>query len=157
MFSAEVARLNGRELATGHHSVATATPEAGAEAPMEATAKPKGCAPGGPGDAARVRVDKRTRRYRRWVSIVAELTAEMGGALTVSETLDIERAALLAVGAEEMRERILAGGAIQADDLVRVYNAAAREMAKLRGKRRVVKSAGHSKLQAFMARREAAA
>jgi hypothetical protein len=77
-------------------------------------------------------MDRRTRRARRFAAIVAELQVEVGGDLSPSVSMAIDRAAALALAAEEMRAALVRGEAISADDLVRLSNAAARELNALR-------------------------
>jgi hypothetical protein len=79
-----------RDMFTTNHGTIAATPRR--------TSRPR-----------KVRIDKRRSAGRRLASIVTELTKALGGQLTEARVEQVQRAAELAVLAEQVRARALRG------------------------------------------------
>jgi hypothetical protein len=77
-------------------------------------------------------LDGRTIAARRARELARGFAAELGGSVTASQRLAIERAAALVALAEDARARRLAGDtAVSLEDIVRTDNAAARAVKAL--------------------------
>lgn len=69
---------------------------------------------------------------RRFVDIVLDLTAELGGELSAAEALQVRAIAGLIVHAEQLQAAVLKGEAVDSEQLVRVSNSASRLIATLK-------------------------
>jgi hypothetical protein len=77
-------------------------------------------------------LDKRSAAFRRYRDIISDLSAELGGALTSSEQLQIEAVARNVVEGERLAAAQLRGEPVSPDDLARANNAVERSLRSLR-------------------------
>lgn len=77
-------------------------------------------------------VDGRSPGARRFHDIVADLTAEIGGALSAVESLMVRNAATLQIAAEDLAAAQARGEPVDPDALARAANGAVRALAALR-------------------------
>ena len=105
------------------------------ELSAEAAAMPPGSVPTARGKARLLTVghlDKRTRASRRSRELARAFEAEIGGVISATQRLAIERAAALVALAEDAQARRLAGDpSVTLDDVVRIDGAAQRAVRRL--------------------------
>jgi len=96
---------------------------------------------------------------RRFVDIMGDLTAQMGGALGPAEQLQVRTIAGLMLHVEQLQGAMLRGEAVDSEQITRASNSAARMLSALRRKVPAKpKLTGRAALDAHMAaKREAAA
>jgi hypothetical protein len=80
------------------------------------------------------RFDARARSSRRYRRLVEELAAEVGGQLSAIDRELVAQAASLALRAEQIRETIVAGGAVDADEAIRLTSEYRRILASIQSK-----------------------
>lgn len=80
------------------------------------------------------RFDARTRSSRRYRALLEELSAEVGGQLSPIDRELIAQAAALALRAEQIREAIVAGGPVDADEAIRLTSECRRILLRLKAK-----------------------
>lgn len=98
------------------------------------------------------RHDARTRASRRYRALLEELAAEVGEPLSPIDKELVAQAAGLALRAEQIREDIVAGAAVDADEAIRTASECRRILLRLKGKAAKNKPAG-SILQEYLASR----
>jgi hypothetical protein len=111
-----------------------------------------GCAAKAPRKRKRRAVDGRTTPARRYASIVAAFTAEIGGDLTAAESALVEQAAMLQLRVEQLRADIIAGRPVDDDLLIRLASTARRALSQITAK---AKPATGETFPQYMARKAA--
>ncbi len=76
-------------------------------------------------------VDGRSTGARRLHDIISDLTADLGGALTSAQQLQVRTAASLVLHAERLTADMINGKPVDSEELTRVSNGAARLLATL--------------------------
>jgi hypothetical protein len=89
---------------------------------------------------------------RRFADIIFDLTAEMGGALTTGEELQVRTIAGLIVHVEQLQAAMLRGDPVDSEQLTRVSNSATRALAGLK-RSRPAKRAQQPATDAYLASR----
>ena len=97
-------------------------------------------------------VDGRTTPARRYASLVAAFTSEIGGTLTESESGLVRQAASLALRCEQLRADIIAGRLVDDDLLIRLASESRRALSKIASK---AKPATGETIQEYAARKAA--
>jgi hypothetical protein len=80
------------------------------------------------------RCDARTRSSRRYRVLLDELSAEVGGQLSAIDRELVAQAAGLALRAEQIRESIVGGVSIDADEAIRLTSECRRILLRLKSK-----------------------
>jgi hypothetical protein len=80
------------------------------------------------------RFDARNRVSRRYRSLLEEFAAEVGGPLSAIDRELVAQAASLALRAEQIRESIVAGVAIDTDEAIRLTSECRRILVSLKAK-----------------------
>lgn len=96
-------------------------------------------------------VSKCSAQGRRYADLMHELTAALGGELSFEEELRVRLAAGQFLKAEQLQADMLRGEAVDAEQLVRLSNAASRELGRLQAGRAGRRQPPGSKLQAHLA------
>lgn len=99
------------------------------------------------------RFDARNRVSRRYRSLLEEFAAEVGGPLSAIDRELIAQAASLALRAEQIRESIVAGVAIDSDETIRLASECRRILFQLKSKAPTNKPTGGTALQEHLARK----
>jgi hypothetical protein len=104
-------------------------------------------------------VDGRSSTARRFRDLIAELTAEAGGAegLSAADRSAIRQAATIMLRAEQVQAAIVRGEAVDSDTLIRLSSEARRVLAGLRRRTRTVKPPTFREMLASRAVRPAGA
>jgi len=97
-------------------------------------------------------VDGRTTPARRYASIVAAFTSEIGGDLTEAERGLVEQAAMLQLRVEQLRADVITGRPVDDDLLIRLASESRRALSQIAAK---AKPAGGEGLMEYMARKAA--
>jgi hypothetical protein len=100
------------------------------------------------------RCDARTRSSRRYRVLLDELSAEVGGQLSAIDRELVAQAAGLALRAEQIRESIVAGVSVDADEAIRLTSECRRILLRLKSKAAKNKPAGPT-LADYMAQKAA--
>jgi hypothetical protein len=100
------------------------------------------------------RFDARTRSSRRYRARLEELAAEVGGPLSAIDKELVAQAAALALRGEQIREAIVAGGPVDADEAIRLTSESRRILLRLKAKATKNKPSGPT-LADFLARKAA--
>ena len=99
------------------------------------------------------RCDARTRSSRRYRVLLDELAAEVGGQLSAIDRELVAQAAGLALRAEQIRESIVAGVSVDADEAIRLTSECRRILLRLKSKAAKNKPTGATALQDYLARK----
>jgi hypothetical protein len=84
----------------------------------------------------------RSAEARRWLDVTHDLSAELGGKLTMEESLLVRAVAMHTLALDRMQEAALRGEPVDDEALTRATNAIARDLATLRRGRTPRKSKG---------------
>lgn len=102
------------------------------------------------------RFDARTRSSRRYRALIEELSAEVGGQLSPIDRALIAQAVGLALRAEQIREAIVAGEAVNDDEVIRMAGEVRRIVETLQAKSGKRKAPAGPTLDELFATEEAA-
>jgi hypothetical protein len=110
-----------------------------------------------PGIAMPRNVDGRALPARLFRGLVKAFAAEIGGELSATDRELVKTAAALAVRAEGIQAKIIAGEAVDGNEAIRLASESRRILASLKAKASQAKSSGATALQEFLAAKAAAA